>query len=297
MDFRVLAITLLLLAVPCEAQSTASAFLGILPKFPSEDRFCPTCQQSGPGDDPWETFHNQVRDALAQMDKVLRPLDQLASEAREQSARKKAEAMGLPPGSKGGKTLTPEQQKQIANQTLQAQFGANAPTAEELEKVKKMSPEAKKAWAMGFGTQVSADAQADPQKYRKASNASMANFKDLQRIQDLLRQIQGPAQKIRERMDQLTLEYETLATPRNPDGSDRNERRCEACRKILPQVVGVQQDYLDLIKKNFSTVNEIDDLQSKQMGMEKAPVPDLAAMHQVRAYVEGLPGAFHMFEN
>jgi hypothetical protein len=281
MDNRFLLAALLLCALPAQSQSAASAFLDMVPKFPS------SC------DDDQESFHKEVAEALKQMDRVMKPLDEQTSKAMEQVARKKAEAMGLPPGSKGGKTLSPEQKRQITDKMLQAQFGANAPTAEEVEKLKTMSPEARKAWAQGFSAQVTADAQADPQKYRDASKTSQTAYKDQQRLQDLLRQIQGPAQKINDRMNDLAQEYDQLRMPRGlPDPEQRTKR---ACMKILPEVASVQQDYLTLIKKNFATLDEVDALQAKQAGLDKCPVPGLSAMHQVRAYVAGLIGAFQMF--
>ena len=281
----------LLLLATLQAQSPES-FLKMVPQLPQASSYCPDCG-GGAEAAVRERFQNEVRAAVKKMDEILKPMDQRMKDSLKKAEQKMAEEMGAPAGAAGGKKkVSSKERQEMADQALKAQFGANAPSAQEL---KAMSKEERRAWAMSQAGGM-AGGGPDPAKVQKMSQRYQDMGKGSERLAQIQTQFRSRAEVYRTKQEALNREYRELAKPVGRDYSSSGASGCEerrkACRALLPKMTALARQRLDEIKEDVGLWKEVEDIQARQVGLDKAPVPGLLAMQEIRRYLDALPNTF-----
>lgn len=280
---------LVLSALAVQAQ-TPESFLKMVPPLPQASSYCPDCG-GGAEAAVRERFQNEVRTAVKKMDEILKPMDQRMKDSLKQAEQKMAAEMGAPAG--GKKKVSSKERQDMADQALKAQFGAGAPSAQEM---KAMTKEERRAWAMSQAGSASMGAGADPAKYQKMGQRYQEMAKGSERLGQIQAQLRSRVEAYRVKQEALNREYRELAKPLGRDYSSSGTSGCEerrkACRALLPKMTALARQRLDEIKEEAGLWKEVEDLQARQVGLDKAPVPGFLAMQEIRRYLDGLPNAF-----
>lgn len=292
MTLRALAPLLLLVVLDAQAQ-TPESFLKMVPQLPQAGSYCPDCGGGAEGA-VRERFQTEVRATVDKMDEILKPMDQRMKEALKKAEQQMAGEMGAQAGVAGGKRkVSSKERQEMADQALKAQFGANAPTAQEM---KAMTKEERRAWAMSQAGGVAAGGAADPAKYQKMGQRYQDMAKGSERLTQIQAQLRGRAEVYGAKQEALNREYRELAKPVGRDyssgGSSGCEERRKACRALLPKMTALARQRLDEIKGEIALWKEVEDIQARQVGLDKAPVPGLLAMKAIRRYLDALPTTF-----
>ncbi|MEI6274630.1 MAG: hypothetical protein WCP08_01510 [Prolixibacteraceae bacterium] len=98
------------------------------------------------------------------------------------------------------KTATKEEKKAMADKMMQQTMNMSV---DEAQKVSKMSKAGKQAWAEGMTTEMMADAQANPDKYKAAQKSSMGMYEMAQEQSQLAQKIQTGLQKFSEQLEEF----------------------------------------------------------------------------------------------
>lgn len=98
------------------------------------------------------------------------------------------------------KNASKEEKKAIADKMLQESMNMSI---DEVKKVSKMSKTGQKAWAEGMTTEMMADAQANPDKYKAAQKKNMGMFEMTQEQSQLAQKIQLVTRKFEEQLEEF----------------------------------------------------------------------------------------------
>ncbi|MEI8113579.1 MAG: hypothetical protein WCI54_08115 [Bacteroidia bacterium] len=98
------------------------------------------------------------------------------------------------------KNASKEEKKAIADKMLQESMNMSI---DEVKKVSKMSKTGQKAWAEGMTTEMMADAQANPDKYKAAQKKNMGMFEMTQEQSQLAQKIQLVTRKFEEKLEEF----------------------------------------------------------------------------------------------
>ncbi|MBA4407960.1 MAG: hypothetical protein Q8S54_11585 [Bacteroidota bacterium] len=98
------------------------------------------------------------------------------------------------------KTASKEEKKAMADKMLQQNMNMSI---DEVQKVSKMSKAGKQAWAEGMTTEMMADAQANPDKYKAAQKNNMGMFEMTQEQSQLAQKIQLVTRKFEEQLEEF----------------------------------------------------------------------------------------------
>jgi hypothetical protein len=95
------------------------------------------------------------------------------------------------------KTASKEEKKAMADKMLQQNMNMSM---DEVQRVSKMSDAGKQAWSEGITTEMMADAQANPDKYKTSQKTSMGMYEMVQEQSHLAQKIQSEIMKFEEKL-------------------------------------------------------------------------------------------------
>jgi hypothetical protein len=301
----------------------ASSFLANIPDLPKDPCLMTEEQQ--------HEFNNQVNILLKELEEVISPkkkaIEKEAVGSRNEIEKKMVQEYGLSNAELQklkNKELSKEEKKAIADKMLQEKTGISM---EEVEDLKKMSKEGKKAWAEGYATQQMAmmtpntdgsksEEQIDMEK-NLVKNRKMHDL--MQEQQVLVNRIAASDKKFAIRMIELEKEdsiasillkvqleplLEKLSEDPQPTDDERDQimlviRRHEKnyCQTLSPQLMDIYDETLISLKKlmpDFKRLEEINaDLNKNLIGVNKdLSSPGLFELEAVDSYVHLLLNTF-----
>ncbi|MGE5499333.1 MAG: hypothetical protein ACM3Q2_14730 [Syntrophothermus sp.] len=177
---RILPFVFALILTSILSAQSGYSFLSRLPNLPSD-----ACSM---GKERKENFNKELNKFLKEIDEEIetmrRKVRKDAENLRPEIEKKMAEEYGLSGAEVQklkNKKISKEEKKAIADRMMQEKTGISM---DEIEKLKKMSKEGKKAWAQGYSTQQMANLSGNPDSNKTPEQ--MAMEKDLKRNKKLV---------------------------------------------------------------------------------------------------------------
>jgi len=216
------------------------------------------------------------------------------------------------------KTASKEEKKAMADKMLQQNMNMSM---DEVQKVSKMSKAGKQAWAEGMSTEMMADVQANPDKYKAAQKNNMGMYEMAQEQSQLAQKIQTGLQKFAEQLeefnkikDKARIDYEACLKKVDEDfenkvnhvlGDEYSESiklQKETCYQtycgyLIPKYKAILLDRFNIIVASGNDYNRMDvlanELTSATIGVKKeAYEPGLMYLEALKDYMlnlENLP--------
>jgi hypothetical protein len=294
----------------CFAQVTAEAFMGKIPSLPNNYCTITSIEKDG--------FKVRVMDLIdelqAEITKRENEQEQFAEDNADKMRDNMARQMGASPADiaklQKGEDMSDEEAMQLANKMLGNTMNISMG---EIENLQNMSEEGQKAWGTAYATEMMADAQANPQKY-KASQQKGKNLHDLVQEQLLLtQQLNAKTQKFGEQFNEIendpenkkilddigkwTSEYYSLTGIDYGQGPKMDAlaakikaAKISYCNKNTPRYLGILSEYKDFVQKNLGEYNRLEKLNFEttelQTGVKNTSQQGLMALTSVMDYLQ-----------
>jgi hypothetical protein len=304
------------------SQQTPESFLGHVPAIPSN-----VCGISSAGQKSFsvkaEEVSDQIKEAISRRKQEYKDFvgdnkDQMIQNMAGQSGLSAADMAKL----KNGGQLSQAEAMTLANKMMGEKYNMSVGEAKNLGK---MSKEGQKAWAEGYGTEMMADAQANPDKYNKDQKKNK-NMYDLASEQtQLAQQIQAEEAKFQNQLEEINqkaaeerLKLDVQLAPLIKESEKINdgegstaadaargyafalkiyELRLKFCELMTPFYTDFLSRRLLSVKINLPNhyrLQEItDNLTAEQTGIKKGKMtPDLMALESISRYMTLLADLF-----
>lgn len=270
-------------ALPGLSQVMPEALLDRLPWPPSN-----VCRSGG---EERCAFSEQLNAAMKSVDEQIAKCKQQEREGtRQLEGRMKAQAMeaaGISSATAAGaKKMSKEEKRALANQTLQAQTGM---TMDDVQKLKAMSPEARRAWATGKASA----GELGPRTGRPQAAKMPGSNLTMDAMQEQTRLMQENAarrERIQQRYAQLEKDY--AATPRpeeaKRDYSSKNVPSDPRCQEFAKRYLAILADHLVATRRAIQDGYRLEQLQAKQYGLQSWPGSGSSGLQAVRDYGDRL---------
>jgi hypothetical protein len=293
----------------CFAQVTAEAFMGKIPSLPNNYCTITSIEKDG--------FKVRVMDLIdelqAEITKRENEQEQFAIDNADKMRDNMAKQMGASPADiaklQDGADMSDEEAMQMANNILGNTMNLSMG---EIENLQNMSEEGQKAWGTAYATEIMADAQVNPQKY-KASQQKGKTLHDLVQEQLLLtQQLNAKTQKFGEQfneiekdpenkkvlddIDKWTGEYSNLigidygqGTKMEALAAKIKAAKISYCNKNTPKYLGILSEYKDFLQNNLGEYDRLEKLNVEitelQMGVKNTSPQGLMALTSVKDYL------------
>jgi predicted transcriptional regulator len=309
---------LFLFATIAFSQKTPESFLGMLPSPPSG-----ICGMSSANSSP---FAEKVNELSSQIEEEIEKRKEERSSHLEGDKTKMLQNLASQTGLsaadmaklQGGGQLSEAEGMALANRMMGQKFNMSV---EEAKKVGKMGKEGQKAWAEGYSAEMMAEAQADPDKFKKDQTKNKKIFDLVAEQSQLATQLQAEESIIQNRLDEInqkdTVESKRLNELLAPLEAEANattisEARLNAitlqmyslrlkyCQIMTPLYVDLVNRRLVIVKANLPLkyrLQEVaDELTAVQTGAKNEKVaPDLMALDSVYRYIIFLGNVFKYY--
>jgi hypothetical protein len=307
------------------------SFFGILPDPPGA-----ICNPPE-GDDPARTsFISKIEEINRQLtDEILRRREKMEDNMDRNEDKMKQNAMertGVSPElmqqmmalekqSKGATGEQPkaykEQKKALAGQMMEQSMNISM---EEIENLKKMDKEGKKAWGEAYATEKKAEVMADPKAYQDKNAALMKDVKQVQKQQHLADSLGSQATKYmrqfaeldtsRQSQDLLTQikQEEIKLNEMYKEGSDNNNEAIASqiskirsmeinyCNMQTPRYLEILSNYKVFLHASMDDYYRLEkmtnQITAQQTGIDLKPEPGLLGLEQLKAYVQKLSNVY-----
>jgi hypothetical protein len=269
--FVIIGIWLIFGSAVC-AQSTALSFLARLPKFPVN---------------PYEMTQDQKQEYLDGLDEIAQELADLITpklEAVEGDAKnseasvkaKMAKEYGLSAADIAKLTsnkLSEADKKALIDKMTTKKYNVSL---SEIESLKNMDEEGKKAWAEGYATEKAAEMQVDKEKTKKDEAGKMNNYQLASKKSELTQKIMAANNKFAQQMNELEIKDSKESTElgkavepykKNLFGiGDKDDTSVASIRKLEKEYTqkftrlhyGILSEHLESIKKLLPAINELE---------------------------------------
>jgi hypothetical protein len=300
------------------SQKTPESFLGIMPSPPSG-----ICGMSSANISP---FAEKVNKLSSQIEEEIKKRKEERSSHLEDDKTKMLQNLAGQTGLsaadmaklQGGGQLSEAEGMALANRMMGQKYNMSV---EEAKKVGKMGKEGQKAWAEGYSAEMMAEAQADPDKFKKDQTKNKKIFDLVAEQSQLATQLQAEEAIIQNRLDEInqkdTIERKRLNELLAPLEAEANstsisEARLKAialqmyslrlryCQIMTPLYVELVNRRLVIVKANLPLkyrLQEVsDELTAIQTGAKNEKVaPDLMALDSVYRYITFLGNVFKYY--
>jgi len=277
-----------LLTVPLMAQGTPDAFLAQLPSPPDP---------CGASLEARRDFFQKVDDALKAMDALQQRQAQAnkaaAKAAEERLKAQYKQALGGAAGDSGqGRKMSPEEKKAMAAKVLKEQAGM---TMEDVQKLQAMSPEERRAWAMGRPLPPAAAKGKDaagkaPSLGNLPGNGLSAD--ERKEMQTLQSDIAARSARIGQRYDQVMKGFGATPRPAPQRGFTPAGQADPACRTFAGQYKTILVDHMTATRQTIQDSARLEKLMAKQYGMASLPGAGEGGLGQVQEYARALRDIF-----
>lgn len=310
MKTLLLFLTSVLATSGCFAQVTAQSFMGRIPSLPNN--YCTITSIEK------DEFKVRVTDLInelqTEIEKRQNEQEQFAENNAEQMRDNIARQMGASPEDiaklQKGENMSDEEAMKLANKMLGNTMNLSMG---EIKNLQNMSEEGQKAWGTAYATEIMADAQANPQKY-KASQQKGKNLYDLMQEQLMLtQQLNAKSQKLSEQFSGIendpenkkilddigkwTREYYSLTGVDYGQGPKMDAlaakikaAKISYCNKNTPKYLGILSEYRDFLLKNLGEYDRLEKLTAEttelQTGVKNTSPQGLMALASVMGYLQ-----------
>ena len=311
-----------LLALSAFSQKTPEFFLGNLPAISTG-----VCGMTSAGIDNFSKKVEEVSDPLKEtISQRKQEYKEFVGENKDQMMQNMASQSGLSAADmaklKAGGQLTEAEGMALANKMMGQKYNMSVGEA---RNVGKMSKEGQKAWAEGYSAEITADAQANPDKFNKDQKKNKNMFDLAAEQTKLARQIQAEEAKFQNLLDEINLkaadESKKLGVQLEPlleesrkinDGEGSTaadaahgyalalkmyDLKLKYCELMTPLYTDFLTRRLLSVQANLPVryrLQEItDDLTAAQTGVNKGKIaPDLMALDSISGYLTLLADLF-----
>jgi cytochrome c556 len=291
------------------AQVTAEAFMGKIPSLPNN----PCSLTSIEKGEFRESVDVVIKQLQAEIDKLQNENEQFMEDNADKMRDNMARQMGASPADMAklqkGEDMSDEEAMKMANNILGNTMNLSMG---EIDNLKNMSEEGKQAWANAYGTEMMADAQANPQKY-KANQQKGKNLYDLVQEQQLLmQQLNAKAEKFSEQFREIendpdnktvlenihdwTTEYFGMAGVDYGQGPKMDalatkikSAKIAYCNKNTDKYLGILSEYKNYVVTNLGEYNRLEKLVNEttelQTGVKNTSPQGLMALSSLMGYL------------
>lgn len=266
-------------AILTMAQVTPEAFLAKYPALPGNG-----CVKDP---DQREEYMNNVRSVSKEIDEVMNRLNEEvhanSPDVQKQAMNKYATQYGLSAADvqklqSGGK-MSDKEKRAMANKMMQNSMNVSV---DEIANLKNMSKEGKEAWAEAYSTEINADMQADPQKYKKQQIAGKnlmeltmlkkhlvdslgaidskfgQQFDRIENDQERIK-MKEEIRKLEERRNNLMGEYNSEVDQLT---SEIKTKKQEYCSKYSPENLSIIQNYISHVKSSLPAYYRLQEIET-----------------------------------
>lgn len=314
-----------------EAQIMPETFFGMLPDPPGG-----ICNPPE-GDDPARTFFistiEEINRQLTEEIKRRRDIVEKKYEDDEDKMKENAMArtgispelmqqmMALEKQSKGATgeqaKAYKEQKKALAGQMMEQSMNMSM---DEIENLKKLDKEGKKAWGEAYATEKKAEVMADPKAYQDKNAALMKDVKLVQKQQHLADSLGSQATKYmrqfaeldtsRQSQDLLTQikQEEVKLNEMYKEGSGNNNQAIASqiskirsmeinyCNMQTPKYLAILSNYKVFLHTSLDDYYRLEKITNQvtaqQTGINFQPEPGLMGLEQIKAYLQKLSSVY-----
>jgi len=311
------------------AQTMPEAFIGMLPSPPGD--VCSEGENSGQS-----AFMQQVGDLNNKLsEEMSRRKDEIEEKMDNNKDKMMQNAMartGVSPqlmqqmmaiekASKGAtgdqKKAYEAQKKALAGQMMQQSTNISMG---EIENLKKMDKEGKKAWAEAYATEKKAEVMADPQAYQQKAAADMKNYKLAEKQRQLADSLGAQSMKYMKQFEELETSKESqnlltqiseLDARLNEEYRKENRPNDDAIKSLTDQIRDIQisycnmqsPKYLDILSKfksftqaSLTPYYRLEKLTNQvtatQTGVEINTQPGLMGLQAIGSYLSKLSDVY-----
>jgi hypothetical protein len=297
------------------AQVTAEAFMGKIPSLPNN----PCSLTSIEKGEFRESVDVVIEQLQAEIDKLQNENEQFMEDNADKMRDNMAKQMGASPADiaklqKGGE-MSDEEAMKLANSMLGNTMNLSMG---EIENLKNMSEEGKKAWGTAYATEIMADAQANPQKYKANQQKGKNLYNLVQEQQLLMQQLNAKAEKFSEQFSEIendpenkkvlddirewTGEYFSMTGVDYGQGPKMEalaakikSAKIAYCNKNTGKYLGILSEYKNFVLANLGEYNRLEKLVNEttqlQTGIKNASQQGLMALSSVMGYLRKFESA------
>ena len=299
------------------SQSTAKAYIGLLPPLPDG-----ACTMTNAEKHDYLVVVSELADKIdKEIARRKKEQKEFASASQYQIQQNMAKQMGLSPSEiakmNNGGQLSKEEKSALAGKMMSEKFNMSVGEAKSIQK---MSKEGKAAYAEVLGTEMMANAHANPAKMKADQQKQMGNYQLLQKQGQLISKIQAQQEKFRKQFEDVENDTSETHTLREIDKltSDLLNRMGEVhddgakidavankiktakagyCNKFTPRYFDVYRQYLNYINESISDYDQMEvanrQVMEVQTGVsDKMAEPGLMALELVEGYIGKLQDVF-----
>ena len=299
----------LLWGLLCNAQVAPESFIDRFPTVP--DNVC------GMNYLDRQEFLDKVK---VVSDEITEILDQLNEEIEENAPEMEKQAMNRVAQQYGfsaadmqklqdGGKLSEQEQRALANKMLQNSMNISMG---EVDNLKNMSKEGREAWAQAYSTEIMADAQADPDKYKNQQLQTKSLYDlsmEQKHLLDSLTAIEAKFGKQfdeiynssdaiadREEIDQLELKRSTMVGSSSDDEMEEisnliKDKKHAYCAKLTPGHLAIIQKYIDHVKTSLPAYYRLEQIENKVIKAQTGVDINMKRGHLVLGKVSSIGGA------
>jgi hypothetical protein len=282
------------LATSLHAQSSD----GFLNQLPAAAMPC------GASLDTKHTFYKKIDDIVKKIDDLEQEqIQQSKAASKAEEERFRQQIGGAYKGLSGEQKLSTEERKALAAQTVKAQTGM---TMDQVEQLKKMTPEQRRDWAMGHSSEIMAASQAANANQIGASKIlgnkqnSKINPEDVKELESIKNELQALQKQMTGRIFAIGQRYQQTEkefnlTPRPPFG-----QKDSYCSNYAGRYKAILIDHMTALRQNLQDSSRLADLmirqaklQAKMQGLSLSDPPKQdPGLAIVREYAQSLREIF-----
>lgn len=299
------------------AQITPESFISRIPPLPNN-----ACTMSGKERDEYDSKISDLSDLIKnEISKRQAALDETMSGNSEIMTQNMVQGMGLSASDmakmKQGENMSEADAMAMANKMMNNKYNMSVDEAKNLEK---MSNQGKQAWGEAYGSEITANAQANPEKQKAEQSKNQNMFKLVQEKKLLADKHMAMSSKFQQQFQELENDTSESRTLKNigkwteewysMTGVDHGQgpkmdalaqkiktAKISYCNKLTPRYFDIYQRYLDYLKTNLPDFYRMEELEYKIMTLQskannKQAEPGLMALQLVSEYINKLNEVF-----